>query len=136
MGSIIKKKIYAQCFPEIEKGIKQAPAGSRYTTIDKLLSWHLCEKRLTSNHEHVSKDTMKSACMHLLGKTFRKEKNHNINVCVTGYFITYFLYLDSHRNQFRAALVKEEPKNLDIVLCYELSHACVGVKRRTFQVRF
>ncbi|XP_014910959.1 uncharacterized protein LOC106961626 isoform X2 [Poecilia latipinna] len=91
---------------EIEKGIKEAPAGSRHTAIDKLLSWRLCEKLLTSNHEHVSKDAMKSACIHLL---------------------------DSHRTQFRAALVKKETKNLDIVLCYELSHACIGVKRQTFQ---
>ncbi|XP_014910960.1 uncharacterized protein LOC106961626 isoform X3 [Poecilia latipinna] len=101
-----KQIIYAQCFPEIEKGIKEAPAGSRHTAIDKLLSWRLCEKLLTSNHEHVSKDAMKSACIHLL---------------------------DSHRTQFRAALVKKETKNLDIVLCYELSHACIGVKRQTFQ---
>ncbi|KAM4534654.1 uncharacterized protein V3H82_024561 [Fundulus diaphanus] len=91
---------------EIEKGIKEAPAGSRQTVIEKLLSWRLCEKILTSNHEHVAKDKMKSACMHLL---------------------------DSHHNQFRAALMKKELKNLDMVMCYELSHACIGVKRKTIQ---
>ncbi|MEQ2242236.1 hypothetical protein ILYODFUR_033597 [Ilyodon furcidens] len=91
---------------EIEKGIKEAPAGSRQKVIEKLLSWRLCEKILTSNDEHVPKDKMKSACLHLL---------------------------DSHRTQFRAALVKEELKNLEMVLCYELSYACIGVKRQTFQ---
>lgn len=41
---------------------------------------------------------------------------------------------DSHRDQFRTALMKNEATHLNIRLCYEASHACVGVKRKTFQV--
>ena len=43
---------------------------------------------------------------------------------------------DSNYDQFHAALVDKEPKNLDIVLCYEQSTACVGVKRQSFEVGF
>lgn len=49
----------------------------------------------------------------------------------------YFFYNshpDSHHDKFQAALMNKEPKNLDIVMCYEQSTACVGVKRMSFKV--
>lgn len=54
------------------------------------------------------------------------------NIVVNG------LYLnpptESHYAQFHAALLNKEPKHLDILLCYEQSRACVGVKHTSFQV--
>lgn len=46
------------------------------------------------------------------------------------------LYVDpgSHYDQFSSALLTQEPKHLDIVLCYERSSACVRVKRLAFEV--
>lgn len=41
---------------------------------------------------------------------------------------------ESHYDQFNTALMNKEPKHLDIVLCYEQSRACVGVKRTSFEV--
>lgn len=43
-------------------------------------------------------------------------------------------HTESHYDQFHAALVNKEPKHLDILLCYEQSTACVGVKRTSFEV--
>ncbi|KAM7372003.1 hypothetical protein PAMP_009202 [Pampus punctatissimus] len=91
---------------EIEKAMKEAPAESRQTVVENLISGGVCEKPLFYKHDHFSKDEMTSSCMQLL---------------------------DSHYNQFHAALVNKEPKHLDIVLCYEQSTACVGVKRQSFE---
>ncbi|XP_073351096.1 uncharacterized protein [Pagrus major] len=91
---------------EIEKAMKEAPAESRQTVVKSLISGGVCEKMLSYKHDHVSKDKMTSSCMHLL------ESNHD---------------------QFNLALVNKEPKHLDIVLCYEQSTACVGVKRQPFE---
>lgn len=43
-------------------------------------------------------------------------------------------HTESHYDKFRVALANKEPKYLDIVLCYEQSRACVGVKRQSFEV--
>ncbi|XP_036944483.1 uncharacterized protein LOC119013738 isoform X3 [Acanthopagrus latus] len=91
---------------EIEKAMKEAPADSRQTVVKSLLSGGVCEKTLSYKHDHVSKDKMTSSCMHLF------ESNHD---------------------QFNLALVNREPKHLDMVLCYEKSTACVGVKRQSFE---
>lgn len=64
------------------------------------------EKLLSRRLCEKLEDVSKSACMHLL---------------------------DSNRDKFRTYLLKEVPKNLDIMLCYEVSHACIGVKRQAFQ---
>lgn len=40
----------------------------------------------------------------------------------------------SHYDQFSSALLTKELKHLDIVLCYEQSTACVGVKRLLSEV--
>ncbi|KAM6905284.1 uncharacterized protein FYW49_015286 [Xenentodon cancila] len=89
---------------ELEEAIKDTPPDSRQSVIEKLLSGQLCEN--LSYNEHVSKDKMKSTCRRLL---------------------------NSHKEKFHVALVNEKQKNLSIVLCYEQSHACVGVKRQHFQ---
>ncbi|KAM4531543.1 uncharacterized protein PAE49_023708 [Odontesthes bonariensis] len=91
---------------EMDKAMKEVPAGRRHTVLEKLLRGQLCDKLLTYNHPHVPKEKMKSSCKHLF---------------------------DSHHDQFLAALVNEEPKNLEIALCYEQSHACVGVRRQAFE---
>lgn len=41
---------------------------------------------------------------------------------------------ESYYEQFRMVLLNKEPKHLHIVLCYEQSRACVGVKRSSFEV--
>lgn len=43
---------------------------------------------------------------------------------------------DSNHEKFRAALVNKETKHLEIVLCYEQSAACIGVKRHNFKVGY
>ncbi|KAI9999509.1 hypothetical protein NQD34_018465 [Periophthalmus magnuspinnatus] len=43
--------------------------------------------------------------------------------------------LGMHQDEFIQALSGQEPKQLDIVLCYEQSTACVGVKLHTFMDR-
>ncbi|XP_078017607.1 uncharacterized protein LOC144458627 [Epinephelus lanceolatus] len=91
---------------EIEKALKEAPAESRQTVLEKLIIGGVCEKLLSYKHSHVSKDKMTSSCMHLL---------------------------ETHHDQFHVALANKEPKHLDIVMCYEQSTACVGVKRQSFQ---
>ena len=54
------------------------------------------------------------------------------------YTLTNALFLnpqtESHYDHFHVALLTKEPKHLDIVLCYEQSPACVGVKRQYFEV--
>merc|ERR1719357_2090572 len=85
--------------------MKEAPPESRQTVVKNLISGSVCEKLLSYKHDRFSKDKMISSCKHLL---------------------------DSHYNQFHAALVNKEPKQLGIVLCYEQSTACVGVKRQSF----
>ncbi|KAM9843382.1 uncharacterized protein ACBR49_012598 isoform 2-T2 [Aulostomus maculatus] len=89
---------------EVEEALKDAPAGGRHTLVETLLSGDVCEK--LPSGKHFSKDKIASACLHLL---------------------------ESHHNQFHAALVAKNPKHLDIVLCYEQSRACVGVKRQSFE---
>ncbi|KAM3598598.1 uncharacterized protein V6R79_020149 [Siganus canaliculatus] len=91
---------------EIEKVMMEAPAESRQTVAEGLINGGVCEKLLSFRHGHVPKDRIVSSCMHLL---------------------------ESHYDQFHAVLINREPKHLDIVLCYELSIACVGVKRQSFE---
>ncbi|KAM9346725.1 uncharacterized protein ABDE67_013366 [Symphorus nematophorus] len=91
---------------EIEKAMKEAPAESRQTVVESLISGGVCEKLLYHKHDHVSQDKITSSCMHLL---------------------------ESHYDHFHIALLNKEPKHLDIILCYELSTACVGVKRQSFE---
>ncbi|KAM6913903.1 uncharacterized protein PEZ65_014408 [Lycodopsis pacificus] len=91
---------------EIEKAMKEAPAESRQTVVENLISGGVCEKLLSYKHDDVSMDKMTSSCVHLL---------------------------ESHYDQFHEALVNEGPKHLDIVLCYEQSMACVGLKRQSFE---
>ncbi|XP_078807738.1 uncharacterized protein LOC144994301 [Oryzias latipes] len=88
----------------MEKVIKETPTESRQRVVEKLLGGQLCHHLLSYNQEHATKDKVLSACTELL---------------------------DSHRDQFLAALAREEPKNLSIVMCYEQSHACVGVKQKS-----
>ncbi|KAF7654114.1 hypothetical protein LDENG_00073850 [Lucifuga dentata] len=90
---------------EIEKAMKEAPAESRQKVIESLISGGVCERLLFYKNNHLYKH-MKSSCIHLL---------------------------DNHSDQFYAALVNKEPKHLDIILCYEQSAACVGVKRKSFE---
>lgn len=83
--------------------------------------------------------------MHLFGKHRSKSQwisillciLHLINLNISG-IVVNGLYLnppiESHYVQFHAALLNEEPKRLDILLCYEQSTACVGVKHTSFQV--
>lgn len=44
-----------------------------------------------------------------------------------------YSHTENHYDQFHAVLVNK-PKSLEIALCYELSTACVGVKRSSIQV--
>ncbi|KAF1379490.1 hypothetical protein PFLUV_G00176590 [Perca fluviatilis] len=89
---------------EIEKAMKEAPDESRQTVVENLITGGVCEKLLSYKHDHDSKDKTTSSCMHLL---------------------------ESHYDQLHVALVNKEPKHLDIVLCYEQSRACIGVKRQS-----
>ncbi|KAE8283189.1 hypothetical protein D5F01_LYC18590 [Larimichthys crocea] len=89
---------------EIEKAMKETPAESRERVVESLIRGGVCEKLLSNRH--VSQEKMASSCMHLL---------------------------ESHYDKFRVALANKEPKYLDIVLCYEQSRACVGVKRQSFE---
>ncbi|XP_078140697.1 uncharacterized protein LOC144539473 [Centroberyx gerrardi] len=91
---------------EIERVMKEAPAEGRQRAVESLISGDVCERRLFHKHGDLSKDKMASSCKHLL---------------------------DDHYDQFHAALVNKEPEHLDIVLCYEQSTACVGVKRHSFE---
>ncbi|KAG7242911.1 hypothetical protein INR49_018166 [Caranx melampygus] len=91
---------------EIEKALTEVPAESRGKAVKSLISGRACEKLLYYKHDHISNDKLMSSCTHLF---------------------------DSHHDQFHEALVNKEPKNLDIVLCYEQSTACVGVKRMSFK---
>ncbi|RVE69514.1 hypothetical protein OJAV_G00078670 [Oryzias javanicus] len=88
----------------MEKIIKETPSESRQRVAEKLLAGELCSELLSYNQDHVSKDKMLYACRELL---------------------------DSHRDQFHAAVAHEEPKNLPVVMCFEQSHACVGVKQKS-----
>ncbi|CAB1422109.1 unnamed protein product [Pleuronectes platessa] len=91
---------------EIEKAMKQTSAESRGTVVENLISGGVCEKLMSNKHDHHTNDKLLSSCSHLL---------------------------DSNYDRFHAALVDKEPKHLDIVLCYEQSTACVGVKRQSFE---
>ncbi|KAF3700188.1 Centriolar coiled-coil protein of 110 kDa Centrosomal protein of 110 kDa [Channa argus] len=98
--------MYAIFPSEIEKAMKEVPSDSRQKVVENLISGGVCKKLLSYQQDHVSMDKMRSSCMHLL---------------------------DSHHEQFREALVNREPKHLEIVMCYEQSTACVGVKRQSFK---
>ncbi|CAJ1075006.1 hypothetical protein PFLUV_G00176590 [Xyrichtys novacula] len=91
---------------EIEKSLKGAPAESRQTIVKGLLHGDVCKKLHSFQHAHISKDKLIISCMKLM---------------------------DSNYDQFYEALVAKEPNNLGIVLCYEQSRACVGVKRQSFE---
>ncbi|CAK6964734.1 hypothetical protein PFLUV_G00176590 [Scomber scombrus] len=91
---------------EIEEALKETPAESRQAVIEHLISGGVCDKLLSYKHGQSSKDKMTSYCIHLL---------------------------DSHYDNFHAALVNKEPKHFGVVLCYEQSTACVGVKRQSFE---
>ncbi|AWP18920.1 Hypothetical protein SMAX5B_020886 [Scophthalmus maximus] len=99
-------KTYTHCPPEIEKAMKKAPAERKQTVVENLIRGGVCKNLLSHKHDHNTNDKLMSSCRHLL---------------------------DSNYEQFHAALVNKEPKNLDIVLCYEQSTACVGVKRQSFE---
>ncbi|KAG7504940.1 hypothetical protein JOB18_019899 [Solea senegalensis] len=92
---------------EIEKVLKQAPDENRQTAVKNLISGGVCKKVSSFKNDHKTNNKLVSSCIQLL---------------------------DSHYAQFREALVNKEPKNLGIVLCYEESKACVGVKRQSFEV--
>ncbi|KAJ4931698.1 hypothetical protein JOQ06_010138 [Pogonophryne albipinna] len=92
---------------EIDNAIKGAPAENRQTVVENLLNGGVCEKLQTLKHDLVSQENMISSCKHLL---------------------------ESHYDQFHVALMNKEPTaRLDIVLCYEQSKACIGVKRQSFE---
>ncbi|KAM6966104.1 uncharacterized protein LKV04_018602 [Tautogolabrus adspersus] len=91
---------------EIERAIKETPAERRQTAVEELLHGAVCKKLNSIQHAHVSKDKLVSSCMKLI---------------------------DSNYDQFYEALLTKEPKNLSVVLCYEQSTACVGVKRKSFE---
>ncbi|XP_011602243.2 uncharacterized protein isoform X2 [Takifugu rubripes] len=88
----------------IEKEMKDVPAEERQRVVEKLISGDVCENLLT--YKQVPEDKIKSSCMDLLG---------------------------SHYEQIHSALLSQELKRLDIVLCYEQSTACVGVKHLSFE---
>lgn len=48
--------------------MKEAPAESRQTVVENLISGGVCEKLLPYTHDQVSEDKMTSSCMHLFGK--------------------------------------------------------------------
>lgn len=113
--------------------MKDVPAERRQRVVESLISGDVCEKLLT--YKQVSKDKMKSSCMDLLGKS---KKNNSIGLL---YIYVIILQLTdwnidpgSHYDKFNSALLTKEPKHLDIVLCYEQSTACVGVKRLSSDV--
>ncbi|KAA8585091.1 hypothetical protein FQN60_003785 [Etheostoma spectabile] len=89
---------------EIEKAMKEAPNESRQTVVENLIAGGVCEKLMSYKHDHDSKDTMTSSCVQ---------------------------FLESHYDQLHVALVNKEPKHLDVVLCYEQSRACIGVKHQS-----
>lgn len=91
---------------EIEKALKEAPAESRLTVLEGLLHGGVCQKLQSFQHARVSKDKLISSCMQLM---------------------------DSNYEQFYEALATKEPNNLKIILCYEQSKTCVGVKRKSFE---
>lgn len=48
--------------------------------------------------------------------------------------LNQYSHTETHYDQFHAVLVNKDPKALEIALCYELSTACVGVKRSSTEV--
>lgn len=119
----------------IEKEVKDIPNESRQRLIENLISGDVCEKLVSSRQ--VPGDKMKSSCMDLLGKN---EKNNNIGLYTLFYPVANNLHWNfdpgSHYDQFHSALLSKELKHLEIVLCYEQSTACVGVKRPSSEVIF
>ncbi|KAG7504943.1 hypothetical protein JOB18_019899 [Solea senegalensis] len=119
---------------EIEKVLKQAPDENRQTAVKNLISGGVCKKVSSFKNDHKTNNKLVSSCIQLLGKV------RGILLAdlysVLNFYKTPSLnpHTDSHYAQFREALVNKEPKNLGIVLCYEESKACVGVKRQSFEV--
>lgn len=110
--------------------MKDVPAERRERVVESLISGDVCEKLLT---KQVPEDKMKSSCLDLLGQSIKQQ---DWSLFMSYYSNNLHLYVDpgSHYDQFSSALLTKEPKRLDIVLCYEQSTACVGVKRLSFQV--
>ncbi|XP_077412332.1 uncharacterized protein LOC144043021 [Vanacampus margaritifer] len=88
---------------EFEKEMQEAPVESRQALVDDLIS-EVCNR--LNSHKQFTKDKLTTACIQLF---------------------------DSHYDQFHAALLSHEPDRLDVVLCYEKSTACVGIKRHSFE---
>ncbi|KAK0141502.1 hypothetical protein N1851_021396 [Merluccius polli] len=97
------------CAVEIVKVIKDSPAVTRQIVLKRLLSGEVCDRPVFHNHKVAYKDTMTSSCKQLL---------------------------EDHHEEFSEVLLSEEPKNLEITMCYELSSSCVGVKHQSFTVSY
>ncbi|KAJ8254200.1 hypothetical protein COCON_G00208120 [Conger conger] len=87
---------------EMETIEKKLSLGSRPQLVERLVDDVLCESASFQRHAHLPVDKLRAACKHLL---------------------------DVHGEEFRDALLRRESERLDILLCYEKSLACVGVKR-------
>ncbi|KAJ8251511.1 hypothetical protein GJAV_G00222140 [Gymnothorax javanicus] len=89
---------------EMETIEKKLSFGSRTQLVDKLVDDVLCESASFQRHSDIPVDQLRTACKHLL---------------------------DVHGEEFRDALLRKKSTRKDILLCYESSFACVGVKRHT-----
>ncbi|KAJ8346073.1 hypothetical protein SKAU_G00302660 [Synaphobranchus kaupii] len=91
---------------EMETIERKLSLGSRPQLVERMIDDVLCESASFQTHSHLPVDQLRAACKHLL---------------------------DVHGEEFRDALLRRESERLDILLCYESSLACVGVKRHTDQ---
>lgn len=91
---------------EIEKVLRDSPADARQPVLRRLLAGEVCERPVFHNHQVASRDTLTACCKQLL---------------------------EGHHEEFSEALLHGNPKHMEITLCYEQSHTCVGVKRQSFQ---
>lgn len=92
---------------EMETIERKLSLGSRAQLVEKLVDDVLCESASFQRRAHLPADQLRTACKHLL---------------------------DVYGEEFRDALLRRrESERLDILLCYESSLACVGVKRHADQ---
>ncbi|KAG5832603.1 hypothetical protein ANANG_G00292860 [Anguilla anguilla] len=93
---------------EMEAIERKLSLGSRPQLVEKLVDDVICENVSFQRRAHLPADQLRTACKHLL---------------------------DVYGEEFRDALLRRrESERLDILLCYESSLACVGVKRHADQV--
>ncbi|KAG9340434.1 hypothetical protein JZ751_021547 [Albula glossodonta] len=90
----------------METSERKLSVMSRPQLVERLVDDILCETASFQKHSDLPDDKFTVACKHLL---------------------------DVHGEDFRDALLRRESERLDVLLCYQSSLACVGVKRHANQ---